>query len=58
MLGPNAPRILDATIASCKENLQLHVNKTKKMFPGTFSQNKGPIKYFLFFILGTLSLNF
>jgi hypothetical protein len=48
MLGANAPRILDATIASCKENLQLHVNKTKKMFPGTFSQNKGPIKYLFF----------
>jgi hypothetical protein len=48
MLGANAPRILDATIASCKENLQLHVNKTQKMFPGTFSQNMGPIKYIFF----------
>jgi hypothetical protein len=29
---------------------------TKSGFPGTFSQNKGPINFFL--ILGTLSLNF
>ncbi len=49
MLGANAPRILDTVIASCKENLQLNVKKnTKSGFHGTFSLNKGPIKFFFF----------
>jgi hypothetical protein len=56
MLGANAPRILDTTIASCKENLQSRVNKTQRVdFLELFPKIRDPL---IFFFFGTLSLNF
>jgi hypothetical protein len=51
MLGANAPRILDAKLASCKENLQQHVNKTQRVdFLELFPKIRDPLNFlFIYF---------
>jgi hypothetical protein len=46
MLGANAPRVLDTTIASCKENLQSRVNKTQRVdFLELFPKIRDPLNF-------------
>jgi len=50
MLGANTPRILDTIIASCKENLQLHVNKTQRVDSlELFPKLRDPLNFFFNF---------
>jgi hypothetical protein len=50
MLGANTPRILDATIASCNENLQSRVNKTQRVdFLELFPKIRDPLIFLFYF---------